>query len=124
MNRRSTALLLLAGLLLAFPVPPGRSEEVSDLLLPGQPRERAIAAEEAHVYRIKVGKEPVLVLVEQQGIDLVLEARGPADRELGVGAGNGRWGPEVLLVESAGERRIEVRPKEKSVWPGRYTIRV
>jgi CHAT domain-containing protein len=124
MRRRALALLLLAGSLLVVPGASGQPGEEAEALLPGPLRERPIGEGEKHIYRIAVGEDPVLVLVEQQSIDLVLAVRGPAGQELAVAAGNGRWGPEVLLIESAGEHRIEVRPKEKSVWPGRYTIRV
>lgn len=124
MRRRAVALLLLAGSLLVESGASGRPGEEAEALLPGPLRERPIAGGEKHVYRVVVGEDPVLVLAEQQSIDLVLEVRGPAGQDLGVAAGNGRWGLETLLVEGAGEYRIEVRPKEKSVWPGRYTIRV
>src|SRR5262245_5700225 len=79
---------------------------------------------ERHVYRVEVTDAPLLVTVDQRSADLVLEVRGPAGDELHVGLSGARWGPEVVLLESAGERRIEVRPKEKSIWPGRYSIAV
>jgi CHAT domain-containing protein/tetratricopeptide (TPR) repeat protein len=123
MRRSFAALFLLAGSLLAFPSW-GRSQEAEELLLPGQSLDRSMAAGEKHAYRVEVTDAPLLVTVEQQSIDLVLEVWGPVDEELRTGLGGARWGPEVLLLESAGERRIEVRPKEKSIWPGRYTIRV
>src|SRR5215204_3564935 len=121
--RRSAALFLLAGSLLAFPSW-GRSQEGEELLLPGQSLDRSMAAGEKHAYRVEVTDYPLLFTVDQQSIDLVLEVRGPANEELRTGLGGARWGPEVLLLESAGERRIEVHPKEKSIWPGRYTVRV
>jgi CHAT domain-containing protein/tetratricopeptide (TPR) repeat protein len=124
MRRRSLALLPLAGWLLLSPAVPGRAEEQGDLLLPGPPRELPIAAGEEHVYRVEVGEEPVLVLVEQQGIDLAVEAPGSTGQEtLTAGAPNKRWGPEVLLLPAgAAVERIEVRPAQKSGPPGRYTI--
>jgi len=119
-------LLLLAASLLAAP-DPGRPEAAEgELLLPGPPLERPIAAGEAHRYRVAVTDTPLLVTVEQQSIDLVVEDRGPAGEELRVGAGGGRWGPEVLLLERVGEHHIEVHSQAKSgwAWPGRYTISV
>src|SRR5215218_3201107 len=110
MRHRSAALFLLAGSLLAFPVP-GRAEEAEELLLPGQLRERSMAAGEKHAYRVEVTDAPLLFTVDQQSIDLVLEVRGPGDEELRTGLGGARWGREVLLLESAGERHIEVRAK-------------
>jgi len=115
-RRLSLAVLLLVSSLTA--------PDEGETLLPGPPLARPIAAGEKHVYRLAVTETPVLVTVEQQSIDLVVEVRGPAGEELRVDAGGSRWGPEVMLLASAGERRIEVRPKEKSAWPGRYTIGV
>lgn len=112
MRRRSLALLVLAGLLLAWPAFPDRSQEESELLLPGPALDRAITSEKAHVYRVEVGAEPVLVLIDQQGIDLMVEARGPAGQEpLIVSVPNNRWGPEVLVLSAraAAEYRVEVR---------------
>jgi len=109
---------------------PCRSQEAgeSESLLPGPPRELRIASGEKHAYRVEVGEDPVLILVEQQGIDLVVAAQGDARREtLTVRAPNERWGPEVLLLPAgvAGSHRIErveVRPEEELGPPGRYTI--
>lgn len=122
MRRRSLTPLLLAGWLLAGPATPGGSED-GEVLVPGPPRERPITEGETHVYRVAAGEDPVLVLVEQRGIDLVLEARGAAER-FTADAPNIRWGPEVLLLPAgaAGGYRIEVRPSQKSVPPGRYAI--
>jgi CHAT domain-containing protein/tetratricopeptide (TPR) repeat protein len=127
MRRRSLALLPLAGWLLLSPAVPCRSQE-GEALLPGPPRELPIANGETHAYRVEVGEDPVLVLVEQQGIDLVVEAEDSAGRKtLTVRAPNERWGPEVLLLPAgaAGGHRIErvaVRPGEDLGLPGRYTI--
>src|SRR5947209_7044165 len=98
-----------------------RPEETLSL---GETRERPIKAGEAQAWRIVVPPEKsVLVTVDQHSIALVMEARGPEGREpVAVHAGD-RWGPEVLLLETPGEFRIEIRPRDKSVWPGRYTIR-
>ncbi|HEV7785890.1 MAG TPA: tetratricopeptide repeat protein, partial [Thermoanaerobaculia bacterium] len=98
-----------------------RPEETLPL---GEIRERQIKADEVHAWRITVAPgTALLVTVDQHSIALMVEARGPEGREpIAVHAGE-RWGPEVLLLETAGEFRIEVRPQDKSVWPGKYTIR-
>ncbi len=106
------------------PAAPGGFREAAEVLPPGLGSERSIGAGEVHAWRLAVAEDPVLVAVEQRSVDLVLEIRGPAGETFGVAAGNGRWGPEVALLAGAGEHRIEVRPKEKSIWPGRYAIRV
>jgi hypothetical protein len=67
--------------------------------------------------------DSLLVTVDQHSIALVVEARGPEGRKPIAAHAGDRWGPEVLLLETAGEFRIEVRPRDKSVWPGSYTIR-
>jgi CHAT domain-containing protein len=118
MRQRSLVRLLVAGILAGLAAP-GGSQETAERLLPGPPRERPIAAGEAHVYRVEVADEPLLVLVQQQSIPLVLTAG-----TLRAGAPQRLWGPVVLLLERPGEQRIEVRPRDPSVGPGRYTIEI
>lgn len=113
---RALVLLLLAGSLDA---------EEAELLLPGQSRERPIAAGEVHKYRVEVMDAPLLVTVEQRGIDLVVSARGAEEEgPIEVDAPNHAWGPEVLLLRSPGERLLEIRAGQTAVPPGRCTIRV
>ncbi|HEX3529017.1 MAG TPA: CHAT domain-containing tetratricopeptide repeat protein [Thermoanaerobaculia bacterium] len=117
--------LLIAGLILALAVSagPGRAEE-AEVLAIGASRERSISTGEKHAFRVEVGEEPLLVTVEQQDVDLVVEVQGPGQQETGSLADTGRWGPVVVLLEGAGERRIAVRPRGTPGWPGRYTLRV
>jgi CHAT domain-containing protein/tetratricopeptide (TPR) repeat protein len=103
---------------------PAGSQPLAELLSVGAERERPIAPKESHAYRLEVAGTPLLVTVEQQSVDLVLEIRGPAGATLGTDAGESRWGTEVVLLEGAGERRIEVRAKASSGWPGSYSLRV
>src|SRR5262245_8974837 len=77
-----------------------------EALVPGQARERPIAAGEAQTYRISLTDAPLLVTVDQRGIDLVVEVEGPAGRTA-TDTGEDRWGLEVLLLESPGEYHIE-----------------
>jgi CHAT domain-containing protein/tetratricopeptide (TPR) repeat protein len=124
MKRPAFALVLLAVLLLGTPAAKAADPQ-GEILLPGQLRERPIAAGETHVYRVEVTDAPLLVSVEQRGIDLVLEARGTADpKPLTSDAPNFRWGPEILLLRAPDGYRIEVRPGRRSVPPGRYAIEV
>jgi len=97
--------------------------EEGELLQPGEVRERPIAAGEIHVYRIAVADAPLLIAVEQRGIDLVVEAQGPAAR-LRTDARHLHWGSEVLLLESPGEHRIEIRSREQFAGLGHCKIRV
>lgn len=123
--RCSLAWLPLIGLFLGLPTAPGGAWEDGELLLPGETRERPITAEEAHVYRVEVADSPILVTVDQHSINLVVEARRSEDEApLTVDSGQLRWGSEVMLLESRGEHRIEVRPRERSEGPGSYTLRI
>jgi CHAT domain-containing protein/tetratricopeptide (TPR) repeat protein len=124
MKRSVLALVLLSVLLPGTPAVPAADEQ-GEVLLPGQVRERPVAAGEAHVYRVEVTDTPLLVSVEQRGIDLAVEARGTADPgPLTSDGRNGRWGPEILPLRAPGSYRIEVRPGVRSAPPGRYEIRI
>lgn len=104
----------------ALPAEAPRPEQT--LTLGQETQEQQIKAGEAHPWRLTVAPgTSVLVTVDQRSIGLVAEVRGP---ENGVfGADNDRWGPVVLLLETPGDYRIAVRPREKGSWPGRYTLR-
>ncbi len=112
--------LLFAAAAQAAPPPPEETVPV------GESRERSIAAGEAQAWKVMVPPDTtVLVTVEQRSIDLVVEARGPGDKEpYAVTASRDSWGTEVLLLDRAGENRIEVRSRDKSAWPGRYNFRI
>ena len=115
--------MLLAIPLMAEPAPPDEGE----ILTPGPALERPISAGETHAYRIEASDAPLVVVVEQRGIDLIVEAKNAADQKtLSVDSLNDRWGAEVLVVSpgSTGGTRIEVRPGLQNVPPGRYTIQV
>src|SRR3982751_368317 len=117
------ALALSLFLAAALPAEAPRSEQT--LTLGEETREQPIKAGEAHSWRVEVPPgTSVLVTIDQRSIGLVAEVRGSEGRSPGViGAGNYDWGPVVLLLETAGDYRIEVRPRNKSAWPGRYTMR-
>jgi CHAT domain-containing protein/tetratricopeptide (TPR) repeat protein len=119
MRQRSLVRLLVAGILAGLATPGGSQETAAERLLPGSPRERPIAGAEVQAYRVEVADEPLLVLLQQQDIPLVLAAG-----TLRAGAPQRLWGPVVLLLETPGEQRIEVRPVDPSVGPGRYSIEV
>src|SRR5436853_6812064 len=120
--RYSRAALLLMVLCLAVPSVLGGVGEEGEALLPDQSREGPIAAKEVRIYRVSVADAPLLIAVEQRGIDLVVEAQGPAAR-LVADARHVFWGAEVLLLESPGEQRIEIHPREPSGSPGHCSLR-
>ncbi len=117
------ALLLAAAIALGGQTPPGDGAD-GEVLPPGQAQERTITAGAVHSWRLEAAETPLLLTVEQRGIDLVVEARAsPDDAALAVDAPAGRWGTEILLLPAtAGGYRIEVRPWGTEVPPGRYAI--
>lgn len=122
-NCRLAGAVAVAWLLAA--IPSLRAEEAVEDLAPGLGRERLIAAGETHGYRVEVGNDPVLLVVEQRGINLEMEALRAAGQEpLSANSLSGRWGPEILVLaaETAGSRTIEVRAPP-FVMPGLYSIR-
>ncbi|HVS00156.1 MAG TPA: CHAT domain-containing tetratricopeptide repeat protein [Thermoanaerobaculia bacterium] len=114
------ALLLLAALFLASAAVDETAQD-GETLPVGQRRERPITGGEAHVYHVAVADDPLLVTVEQRGLDLVVEAAGPV-AAVSVDAGDHGWGSELLLLEDAGVYRLEVRPQERLVGQARYAI--
>ncbi|HEY2294936.1 MAG TPA: CHAT domain-containing protein [Thermoanaerobaculia bacterium] len=102
----------------ALPAEAPRSEQT--LTLGQETQEQKIKAGEAHPWRVEVAPgSSVLVTIDQRSIGLVAEVR----RTGGVfGAGNDRWGPVVLLLDTAGDYKIEVRPRDRGPWSGRYTM--
>jgi CHAT domain-containing protein/tetratricopeptide (TPR) repeat protein len=119
--RRCRPAILLAVFSLAVPAGFGGVGEEGEALLPGPAREHPIAGGKTSVYRVEVSDTPLLITVEQRGIDLVVEASGP-ELASSVDTGDHGWGAEVLVLEGAGTRRIEVRPKERLVRAGHYRI--
>ncbi len=117
------ALALSVFLAAALPAEAPKSEQT--LTLDQETPEQPVKAGEAHPWRIEVAPgTSVLVKIDQRSIGLVAELRIPGSKSPMVfGSGDDRWGPVVLLLETAGDYRIEVRPRDKAPWPGRYTIR-
>jgi CHAT domain-containing protein/Flp pilus assembly protein TadD len=117
------ALVLSLCLAVALSAEAPKSEQI--LTLGEETKEQPIKAGEAHPWRLVVPPgTSVLVTIDQRSIGLLAEVRGPGDgKPVVFGAGNDRWGPVVLLLETAGQHRITVRPREKGSWPGRYTLR-
>jgi CHAT domain-containing protein/tetratricopeptide (TPR) repeat protein len=123
---RGRAFLGLAALalplFLATPLP---AEPEQTLTLGQETQEQKIKAGEAHPWRVAVPPgTSVLVTIDQRSIGLVAEVRGVGSKKPVVfGAGNDRWGPVVLLLDTAGDYKITVRPRDKGSWPGRYMMR-
>src|SRR5262249_26935330 len=94
----------------------------------GKPIKRELAGEQWHAYRISLGADQFLkVIVEQQGIDVVVQLSGPDGRQIlefdSESRSQGR--EEVSLVaEVAGAFQFIVRPKQNGTPAGSYEIRI
>jgi CHAT domain-containing protein/Tfp pilus assembly protein PilF len=90
--------------------------------------EQPLTGGEAHSYSVEARpKARLLVIVEQRGIDVVVEV-APADGQalLAVDSPNDSRGPESLLIpaEAAGPLEIRVLSPSPGVAPGTYVIRL
>ena len=91
----------------------------------GKPVERELMGEQAHSYLIELAANDFLhIVVEQRGVDVVVTVYAPDGKKLKeVDSPNGKQGPEpmLLLAETAGAYRLEVRSSEKGA-AGNYAI--
>src|SRR5262245_8595735 len=95
-------------------------------LEPGNRIEREMSGGNSHSYRIAIVSDQYLrVVLEQQGIDVVLALFAPDGKKMKeVDSLNGATGPESFsaIAEEAGVYRVEVRALEKTADLGRYLI--
>ncbi|HEV7671414.1 MAG TPA: CHAT domain-containing tetratricopeptide repeat protein [Thermoanaerobaculia bacterium] len=130
--RRGVPFLALALAAFVGGAAPGAEEAT---LAPGVPIERDLAGGERHAYRIEPAAGPLLVSVEQRGINVALTAVAPGNAKGADGADLGlsnqdgqREGWETLLLPArgpdSGAWRVEVIGRETEVPPGRYEIRL
>jgi CHAT domain-containing protein/tetratricopeptide (TPR) repeat protein len=114
----------LAALVSLWLIGPGHAEVPEPLrLAPGAPVERTLSGKERHAYVLAGTGKPLLVTVEQRGIDVVLSAPGKSPVE--VNTDGSRWGTESLLMPAGTEAlRIEVSPAVPEAPAGRYEVRV
>jgi CHAT domain-containing protein/Tfp pilus assembly protein PilF len=98
------------------------------LLSSGRPLERVFPAGDTQVFEADLAAgRPYLLAVEQRGIHLVTEVRGPGGESFAtVESALDRWGIEAVLLRPAasGAYRIEVRSEKKGVGPGRCEVRL
>lgn len=106
------------------PVPPQQQTPLP-LLTNG---EHLLNGGETQSYQVALTAGQFLhVLVDQNGIDVVVTSFAPDGRQLTqIDSPNGRWGSEsvLLVAESSGDYRIEVRSTNVRVEAGRYAIQV
>lgn len=86
-----------------------------------------LSAGASHVYQADLAAGRAwLVEVDQQGVDVTIEAAGPDGVRISVDNPVDRQGTESLLVEpgTSGLHEIAVRAREAGAPPGRYEIRL
>jgi tetratricopeptide (TPR) repeat protein len=98
------------------------------LLEVGQPIKRELAGDDSHTYQIRLSAGQLLkVIVEQQGIDVVVQVSGPGGEQMTEFNREIRSrGQELVenVAEAEGEYRLTIRPRQKK-WPaGGYEIRI
>jgi CHAT domain-containing protein/Tfp pilus assembly protein PilF len=105
-----------------------RAEQEATVLEPGQPIERQLARGEEHSYRLALtAGEYAHVVVEQHGIDIVVQTRGgDASTAVDIQEAIGRLGDEQVdvVADTTGTYDLAIRPAPGVIEPGSYTIRV
>ncbi|MBO0721615.1 MAG: tetratricopeptide repeat protein, partial [Blastocatellia bacterium] len=102
-------------------------KEVSELE-PGKRIKRELAGGEQHVYQIRLNADQFLkVIVEQKGIDVVVDVLGPDGKQLQEFDTEARLQATeevTVAAETSGEYRLIVRPVYKEATAGDYEIRI
>ncbi len=115
-------ILALDGALTSAQTPDSRQ------LTTGQVIERELKGDEAHSYSLALTAGQYLdVIVEQKGIDVIVALFDANDKKVAeVDSPNGTQGEEPLavIVETAGNYRLEIRSLEKTVPAGRYEVKI
>jgi hypothetical protein len=98
------------------------------VLTQGQTLERELSGGQSHSYKIKVVANQYLkIIVEQKGIDVVVELYLPDGKKLiEVDSPNGTQGPEPveLIAPMDGDYSLKVRSLEEKASSGRYEVKV
>src|SRR5687767_74418 len=106
----------------------GHDEKDVRALEPNKPIKSELAGGQEHVYRISLGVNQFLkVIVEQRGIDVVVQVSGPNGKQIQKFDSEIRLQgrEEVLLApEMAGAFLLTVRPKLNGTSAGSYEIRI
>ncbi len=119
--------VIAAVFILSIPALSQKKEDIRTLE-PHKPIERELVSGDVHWYEIALKAGQFLkVIVDQRGIDVVVELFGPDARQLShVDSPNGASGPEVIsvLAKTSGSYRLEVHSLEGNAPSGRYQIRI
>ena len=97
-------------------------------LSPGTAVERSFSAGESQVFNADlIAGRLYLLSVEQRGIHLIVDVRGPEGGSLAaIDSPLDRWGVEPVLLRpaSTGSYRVELKAEAKGVGPGRGAVRL
>jgi CHAT domain-containing protein len=106
----------------------GESEKEVRALEPGNLIRRELEGGRQHTYQIRLSADQFLkAVVEQQGIDVMVQISGPDGGQVMEFDSEGRLrGQETapVVAESTGDYRLTVRPAQKGVAAGDYEIRI
>lgn len=104
------------------------AQEQPRVLTLNSPIERELAAGQKHGYSLNLKPNQIArVVVEQRGVDLVVAVISPGGKKLfEVDSPTGTQGNETatIFASEAGEYRVELRPLDQKVAPGKYQIRL
>lgn len=107
--------------------PKPADSDIASLIM-GRPAGREVSGEQSQSYRLTMASgQFARVILQQNGIDVVLRLFGPDNQLIGEVDDESRThGQEVLelLAPAAAAYRIEVKPRYRFTPPGRYEIRV
>src|SRR5262249_776625 len=94
----------------------------------GKPIRRELAGGQKHAYRIGLSSDQFMkVIVEQQGIDVVVQVSGPDGKQILEFDSESRTrGQEVVsqVAEAGGDYQLVVEPKLREAPAGAYEIRI
>ncbi|HVG06697.1 MAG TPA: CHAT domain-containing tetratricopeptide repeat protein [Thermoanaerobaculia bacterium] len=95
------------------------------LAAPALPVDQELAGGGAQTFEIEAKGQPVLITVEQDGINVALGLFGPSGKPLGtMDTATERAGSETWLIEEQGQYRLEVRSVMAGAPKGRFLLRV
>src|SRR5215213_2879483 len=97
----------------------------ASVLTPGRMVEQELAGGGAQTFQIDAEGQPLLITVEQQGIDVALTLLDPTGKPLGtMNTATEREGTETWLIQATGEHRLEVRSAVPGAPKGRFRVQV
>lgn len=91
----------------------------------GQIFEKQLHANEKHVYLVKIGTNQLVdLVVDQNGIDVVVSLINSGKTVFEIDSPNGNMGPELVyyVAEADGDYTLEVKSLEEKAKPGSYKV--